>query len=244
MKSQEELELEFRDGSKIPNFPGYSHRLEFKALQKSDATLLAPSFKGSAKTIRTYLSEFQFADRWNLKDTQAFINACLKDDFPAMHYVFTIGNRPVAFASFHSFGDSLNEIQIILAVFGHHQGRGIGKAVAHTLKKVAFEIWGFERIWWIVDATNRSSMKIATSIGCEWDSTFEGDFKHGESGSGLWHRYVLEREPGLSPGILQGASHDYWTMPKSTGVLEAVIENRERNRNQRSKVNGNKEEPK
>jgi RimJ/RimL family protein N-acetyltransferase len=229
MKSQEELELEFRDGSKIPIFPGYSHRLEFRALQKSDATLLAPSFKGSAKTIRTYLSEFQFADRWNLKDTQAFINACLNDQFPAMHYVFTIGKSPVAFASFQSFGESPTDVQFIIAVFGNHQGKGIGKAVAQTLKKVAFEIWGFERIWWIVDATNRSSMSIATSIGCEWDSTFEGDFKHGESGTGLWHRYVVERGRDLSPGILQGASHDYWTMPKSVGLLQAVTDSQKKN---------------
>lgn len=240
MKSQEELELEFRDGSKIPNFPGYSHRLEFRALQKSDATLLAPSFKGSAKTIRTYLSEFQYADRWNLKNTQAFINACLNDDFPAMHYVFTIGNRPVAFASFHSFGESLTEIQIILAVFGDHQGKGIGKAVAHTLKKVAFEIWGFERIWWVVDATNRSSMKIASSIGCEWDSTFEGDFKHGESGSGLWHRYVVERDHSLAPGVLQGADVEYWSSIKSSGMLEAVISSRSEKSSQMTEAKGKK----
>jgi RimJ/RimL family protein N-acetyltransferase len=224
MKSQEEIELEFRDGDSIGNFPGYSARLEFRPLRKTDAVLLAPVFRSSAKSIRTYLSTYQHADRWWLKDTQAFVSACVNDDFPSMHYLFLIGNQVVGLASFHTFGNSLKEVQVVLAVFGDHQGKGIGKSVAVTMKKLAFEVWGFNKLWWIVDATNRPSIRLAKAIGCHFDSTFEEATKHGESGSGLWSRFVVERDPDSAPAILQGAPIDYWTEPKSAGLLKAVIE--------------------
>lgn len=226
MKSQEEIELQFRN-PETPNYPGYSHRLEFHPLKRDDAFLLAPTFRSSAKSIRSYLSGFQYADRWSLKDCRAFVDSCLRDDFPTMHYVFTIGNNPVAFASLYPIGDRLDEVQIVLAVFGKHQGKGIGKSVAVTLKNIAFQVWGFRSLWWIVDATNRSSMKVADSIGCLWESSFEEPTKSGESGSGLWHRYVIDRDPNLAPGILQGASVDYWHMPKDAGMLKAVIKSRD-----------------
>jgi RimJ/RimL family protein N-acetyltransferase len=161
-----------------------------------------------------------------MKDTQAFVSACVNDDFPSMHYLFLIGNQVVAIASFHGFGENLNDVQVVLAVFGQHQGKGIGKAVAKTMKKIAFEVWGFRSLWWIVDATNRPSMKLAQEIGCYRDSTFEESVKHGESGSGLWHRFVVDRDPSLAPGILQGASMEYWSEPKTAGLLRAVIDSR------------------
>ena len=226
MKTQEEIELEFRDEQTVKNFPGYSAKLEFRPLRKTDSAILAPVFRSSAKSIRTYLSSYQYADRWSMKDTQAFVSACVNDDFPSMHYLFLIGNQVVAIASFHGFGENLHDVQVVLAVFGQHQGKGIGKAVAKTMKKLAFEVWGFRSLWWIVDATNRPSMKLAQEIGCHRDSTFEEAVKHGESGSGLWHRFVVDRDPSLAPAILQGASMEYWSEPKSAGLLRAVIESR------------------
>ena len=227
MKTQEEIELEFRDEETVKNFPSYSAKLEFRPLRKSDAVLLAPVFRSSAKSIRNYLSSYQHADRWWLKDTQAFVSACVNDDFPSMHYLFMIGNQVVALASFHSFGSHPHDIQVVLAVFGEHQGRGIGKAVAKTMKKLAFEVWGFRSLWWIVDATNRPSMRLAQEIGCHRESTFEEEAKHGEAGSGLWHRFVVDRDDTLAPAILQGAPLEYWSEPKTAGLLKAVIASRD-----------------
>ena len=231
MKSKEEIELELRRGNK-GNFPGYSAPLEYRLLRKTDGLLLAPVFRLNAKSIRTYLSEYQHSQHWWLKDTQAFVTACVNDDFPTMHYLFIIGGKPVALGSLHSFGDSHNEVQIVLAVFGTNQGKGIGTAVAQTLKKIAFEVWGFKSVWWIVDATNRSSIQVAQKIGCTWDSTFTLEEKHGDQGSGLWNRFVVDRDPSLADGILQGASIDYWSSVKSVGMLEAVIGSQESKRSQ------------
>jgi RimJ/RimL family protein N-acetyltransferase len=223
MKTQAELELEFRDVD-TPNFPSYNAKLEFRPLRNTDARLLAPVFRTSAKSVRTYLSSYQHADRWWLKDTQAFVSACVNDDFPSQHWIFTIGNEVVALGSLHSFGGRLDEVQVVLAVFGKNQGRGLGTAIAKTLKKLAFEVWGFQKLWWIVDATNFPSMKLAQKIGCVLDSTFEQEAKHAESESGLWHRFVIERDPTLAPAILQGASIDYWSTPKTASLLKATIE--------------------
>jgi RimJ/RimL family protein N-acetyltransferase len=234
MKSQEEIELKLRDSEKVPNFPGYSARLEFRALRKTDGLLLAPVFKTSAKSIRTYLSDYQNAQHWWLKDTQEFVRACVSDDFPTQHFLFTIGGRPVALGSFHSYANQLNEVQIVLAVFGTNQGKGVGSSVAETLKTIAFDVWGFDRVWWIVDATNRASMRLADKIGCTWDSTFEDEKKYGELGSGLWHRYVVDRDPNSIDGILQGASIDYWSLPKSPGMLKAVLGARNKPQSSRS----------
>ena len=222
MKTQAELELQFR-GEDVPNFPSYNAKLEFRPLRNTDARLLAPVFRTSAKSIRTYLSTYQHADRWWLKDTQAFVSACVNDEFPAQHWIFIIGNEVVALGSLHSFGGRLDEVQVVLAVFGKNQGRGLGTAIAKTLKKLAFEVWGFQKLWWIVDATNFSSMKLAQKIGCSLDSTFEQEAKHAEMESGLWHRFVIERDPSLAPGILQGASIDYWSTPKTASLLKAAI---------------------
>lgn len=226
MKSQEEIELKFREEK--PNFPGYSAPLQFRYLRKTDGLLLTPVFRSSAKSIRTYLSAYQYSDRWWLKEATAFVTACVKDDFPSMHFLFTIAEKPVALGSLHPYGDNPDEVQIVLAVFGSHQGKGIGAAVAETLKQVAFDIWGFSKVWWIVDATNRASMAVAQKIGCNWDSTFEEESKYGEKGSGLWNRFVIERPSNAPQGILQGASIDYWMIPKSPGMLRTVIDSKKK----------------
>ncbi len=231
MTSLEEIELNFRNRDR-PNFPGYSAPIEFRPLRKTDGLLLTPVFRNAAKSIRTYLSSYQHSDKWWLKDTQAFVTACVNEDFPAMHFLFTIGEKPVALGSLHSYADSPVDVQIVLAVFGTNQSKGIGTAVAETLKQVAFQIWGFSRVWWIVDATNRSSMAVAQKIGCEWDSTFEEEDKYGERGSGLWNRFVVERPLNLPDGVLQGAPVDYWQSTRSAGMLEAVIESRQKKRNE------------
>jgi RimJ/RimL family protein N-acetyltransferase len=154
--------------------------------------------------------------------------ACVNDDFPSLHYLFLIGGQPVALASLHSYGGSLRDVQVVLAVFGEHQGKGIGFAAAASLKQLAFEVWGFSSLWWIVDVTNKASIKVAEKIGCVWDSSFEERSNGTDSGSGIWHRFVQYRDNKLADGVLQGADIEYWSVPKSSGMLTTVIESRQR----------------
>jgi RimJ/RimL family protein N-acetyltransferase len=222
MKTLEETELQFRKAT--GNHPGYNFPMEFRPLKITDARILAPVLKANASSIRTYLSTYQHADRWFLKDTQKFVSACVNDDFPRLHFLFLIGNDPVGLASFYEYGDDPHEVQVVLAVFGNHQGRGIGKQIAITLRQVAFEVWGFKRLWWIVDATNRPSIALANSIGCVLDRSWEAEVKHAEKESGLWFAMRLDRNPELPPAILQGAPLQYWNTAKTKGMLDAVIE--------------------
>lgn len=222
METLEEVELQFRQNNQ--NFKGYNYPMEFRPLKITDARLLAPVLKANAASIRTYLSTYQHADRWFLKDTQKFVSACVNDDFPRLHFLFLIGNQPVGLASFYEHGNDVNEVQVVIAVFGNHQGRGIGKQMAFTLMKVGFEVWGFRRIWWVVDATNRPSIALANSIGCVFDHSWEDEVKHSEKGSGLWLSMRADRDPNLPPAILQGAPMQYWNESKTKGMLTAVIE--------------------
>jgi hypothetical protein len=56
------------------------------------------------------------------------------------------------------------------------------------------------------------------------EETYEDDFILGESGTGLWYRWVAERpHERLAPGILQGAPIEYWSQPKSSGLLAQIV---------------------
>lgn len=227
MKTLEEVELGFRKQD-TPNFPGYNYPPEFRPLKMMDSRILAPILKRDAKTIRTYLGSYQNADRWNLKDAQRFVASRVNDPkFPSFHYLFLCGKEVVGMGSLEAYGDNFKDCQVVLAVFGSHQGRGWGKAIAQTLQQIAFQIWGFERLYWINDATNIASSKLAQAIGCKLEETYEDNFILGENGTGLWYRWVVQR-PGerLAPGILQGAPVEYWQQLKSHGMLEAIVSSR------------------
>jgi len=224
MKTLEEVELGFRQAD-LPNFPGYNYPPEFRPMRMTDSRILAPIIRRDAKSIRTYLGSFQRAHLWNMKDAQSFVSSRLSDDsFPNFHYLFFCGNELVGMGSLVPYGDDVRDCQIILAVFGSHQGRGWGEAIANTLKQVAFQIWGFNRMYWINDATNIASSKLAQKAGCSLEETYEDDFILGESGTGLWYRWVAERpHERLAPGILQGAPIEYWSQPKSSGLLAQIV---------------------
>ncbi len=228
MKSLEEVELGFRKPEPT-NFPGYNFPAEFRQLKMMDARILAPILKRDAKSIRTYLGSYQHADKWHLKDAQKFVASMLNDKtFPSFHYLFLCGNDVVGIGSLEPYGDNYKHCQIVLAVFGSHQGRGWGGAIAKTLQQVAFQIWGFEKLYWINDATNFASSKLAQGIGCRLDEAYEDKFILGENGTGLWYRWVCDRpSERLAPGILQGAPEEYWQQPKSSAMLQAVVKARQ-----------------
>lgn len=227
MNTQEEVELQWRSDTPS-NFPGFSQPLHFRPMKISDTAIMTPVLKSSAKSIRGYLGQFQHAELWDIGNAKRFVSQCVNADFPSVHYLFFIGNRLVGMGSLHQYGDSLLDVQIVLAVFGEqYQGKGIGTAIGQTLKKVAFEVWGFSSFWWLVDATNRSSMRAAQKVGLRWDHSYEEEVRHSESESGLWNAFVAERPQDLPPAVLQGASIEYWSEARNASLLKAVIASRE-----------------
>lgn len=224
--SLEETELKFRN-SEIPNFPEYKYPPQFRPLSQSDALALTKIVRKNSKSIRTYLDKFNNSDRWGFKSSHSFVMRLLRDPrFPSLHYVFTCGKEIVAMGSLVPYGSNPNDCQVILTVFGSHQGKGWGKVVAQTLKQIAFQVWGFDRMYWLNDSTNIASSRLAQGVGCEIDSMYEDNFILGEKGSGLWNRWVAYRpHDELAPGVLQGAPIEYWAMPKSESLLKASLNN-------------------
>lgn len=222
MKTIEEIELELRQDR--PNFEGYSAPLEFRPLKATDSTILAPVFKKYGKTIRSYLGSFHNAHAWEVADAQRFVSTEVNADFPNFTWLFLIGKEIVGMGSIYPYGKSLVDVQIVLAVFGQHQGKGIGSAIGKTLKQVAFDIWGFQSFWWLADATNHASKKTAEKVGLSFSHSWEDKVKHSEAESGLWFAYSEKRPSGLPDGVLQGKSLAYWQESRTSSLLQAVIE--------------------
>jgi RimJ/RimL family protein N-acetyltransferase len=227
-ENNEEIELKFR--SSQANYPGYSARLEFRPLKITDTQLLSPIFKKEAKSVRTFLGSYQNADKWDFSDSQKFVSHMVNaEKFPSMHYLFLIGKEVVGIGSLEPYRSNPRDVQVVLAVFGHHQGKGIGQSIAATLKAVAFEVWGFDKLMWINDVNNQASSKVAQSLSLILEDSYEDNFLYGDKGTGLWYRWGVVRPVGLPPGILQGANLEYWSTNKSESMLRAIIEAREEN---------------
>ncbi len=221
--SREEAELQVR--KQRANFPGYRHPLTFRPLKVTDTAILAPVMKKSAPHIKGYIHWGTYASKWNFSDVQSFVSARVQDDFPRFHFLFLIGNQPVALGSLAPM-ESRMDAQVALVIFHPHQGKGIGPSVVKTLEWYAFNVWGFENLWYQYDATNKNSQKLAKKMGFEFIKTFE-DVVTAEQESGLWFSHKKPRPEGLPKGILQGGEMDFWTTPKNEGTLRAIIESRE-----------------
>lgn len=221
--SLEQTELELR--KEKPNWPGYSGPLEMRLLSKSDAVLLTPIFKKYGNQIRSYLGNFHNAKHWSFRDGNKFVQESLNAPFPSFTYVFHIQGEVVGLGSLAPYGKSVTEVQIILAVFGKHQGKGIAKAIEKSLMFLSFEVWGLSAFYHLVDASNIASIKTAEANGLTVSHTFT-DKIHAEKETGEWIAYYAVRPEGLPDGVLQGAPISYWHETRSDQLLQAVIEAR------------------
>ena len=222
-KSPEELELEFRDVTNIPNWPGYDGRLEIRELKHSDAPLLAPILRSDRSNLSTFLGKFYGHKNWNIKSATGFVSGLLKQEWPAMHWPAHINDLPVGLVS-TAKEDSPQECQIVMCVFSEHQGKGMATAMAKTVLKIAEEVIGFGATWWHVDAANTPSIKVAQKLGFYRLDSYD-THRPTKEASGLYHRFVKERPPGLAPGILQGSAMEYWWAAKDPELLKLVVQN-------------------
>ena len=226
MKTKEEIELQWRSDNPN-NYPGFNEPISFRTIRATDTALLTPVLKKHSKSIRGYLGSFHNSHVWDMKDAKKFVAQCVNDPFPSFHYLFFIGNRLVGIGSLHSYKGSFTEVQIVLAVFGEDlQGKGIGTTIGATLKEIAFGVWGFDKFWWLVDATNLASIKTAQKVGLSFSHSWEDKVLHSEQESGLWNAFVENRSEHRPPGILQGESLSYWQESRTSSMLQAIIQAR------------------
>jgi len=140
-----------------------------------------------------------------------------------MTWLFLIGNEPVGLISTGK-EEHPSECQLIIAVFSKHQGKGIASAMTTSVLKILEEVIGFENVWWHVDAANFASLKVAQRCGFEFMDSYDTGIETKDT-SGYFHRLVKNRPDGLPPGILQGASLEYWWAAKDPALLKLIVQN-------------------
>ena len=222
MSSLEELELQFRN-SEIPNWPGYNGKLEFRELKNQDSRILIPILKSDKSNLSTFLSKFRGHRQWNLKSAQGFVSGLVREGWPSMTWLFHINEEPIGLVS-TAKTDHPHECQLIISVFSKHQGKGFASAMTKVILKITEEVVGFERTWWHVDAANLASIRVAQKSGFEFVDTYDIKVSSKQATS-VYYGFVKERPHGLSEGILQGASLEYWWVAKDPSVLAMIVDN-------------------
>jgi RimJ/RimL family protein N-acetyltransferase len=225
MASQEEVELGLRS-NQDGNWPNYSGKLEFRPLRFQDSLLLIPVIKKDKGTLSAYLTKFHGANKWSLKSAQGLVSGLVQAPWPSYTYLFHINGQPIGLISTAAV-ESSRECQIIISVFAEHQGHGFATAMTKSILWITERVWGFEKTWWIVDATNEASKAVAQKCGFVFDSSYEESGRNSpDKSSGLYVRLVKERPEGLADGVLQGQPLEYWHLAKDKGLLEMIIESR------------------
>jgi len=192
----------------ISNWPGYEYPLACRVLRETDAPILYPVMKRSAKELKGYIGWAKYAPSWNMDAVQKFVRDHVNDDFPRFHLIFTIGYEVVGFGSLAPM-PSRRDIQVALWVAKGHQGRGIGLWIAQVLEWYAFYVFGYDHVYYQCDATNVKSKKIPNRLNYRYSHSFD-DKISAMNESGLWMSFKKRRPNGLAPGAIDTGSLQNW----------------------------------
>ena len=199
------LEMIQEAGYQLPSdqFPGFDHGLEVHHLSLRDSLKLTKAMQTNQQHLDGYLPLFDKREGKTVPKIQRWIFQMLKEEFPSQHFVFTIGEQLVGFASTLPISDNPREVQLRYMVFEGFTGRGIATSIAHTLEFYSFRVWGFHRVYIEMDSSNRASMAVAQKLGYRFAGTKDVS-KAGTKESGFWYSFVKERPEVFPDGVLQG----------------------------------------
>ena len=202
------------DWNQVPeNFwPGYEFPLACRPLKIEDAQHLFPVMKRSAKMLKGYIGWAKYAPSWDYKTVVSFVNDHINDEFPRFHLIFTIGREVVGFGSLAPMSNP-RDVQVALWVGLGHQGRGIGSWIVNVLEFYAFNVFGYDHVFYNHDSSNRSSGKLPQKLGYKFEGTFDEE-KHAEKETGLWFSWVKPRPKGLPLGVIDTGDWGNW--PETT----------------------------
>lgn len=192
----------------VDAWPGYSHALACRELRESDAQHLFPVMKRSAKMLRGYIEWAKYAPSWDFKTVQQFVTDHVNSEYPRFHLIFTIGREVVGFGSLAPMPNP-RHIQVALWVGLGHQKRGIGHWILTMLEFYAFNVYGYDKVFYQHDSTNRASGRLPQSTGYRFDHTFDQE-KHAKNESGFWFSWVKDRPPGLPAGYIDTGNFGLW----------------------------------
>lgn len=192
----------------IPNWVGYNYPLACRVLKASDAFHLYPVLKKSSLNISGFIGWAKYTPSWSYKQVSKFVRDHINSEFPRFHLIFTIGYQVVGFGSLAPMPDP-RTVQVALWVGQDHQGRGIGNWIVHMLEWYAFDVFGFDYVYYQYDALNRKSGNIPQRRGYTFSHSFDGE-KDGVKASGLWISYKLKKPEETPPGFIDTGILDNW----------------------------------
>jgi RimJ/RimL family protein N-acetyltransferase len=198
----------------IPNWIGYEYPLACRVIKDTDAAILYPVMKRNAKHLSSYIGWAKYAPSWNMETVQKFVLDHVNSDFPRFHLVFTIGYEVVGFGSLAPV-DRERSVQVALWIDKNHQRRGIGSWIVTVLEWYAFNVFGFDAVYYQHDATNRKSGAIAKRLGYKFSHTFDEE-KSAKNESGFWFSHKKLKPDGTAPGYIDTgtlANWDGYTLP-------------------------------
>lgn len=200
-----ETEVDFE----LPNWVGYDYPLACRMLKQTDAFYLYPVMKKSALNLSAFIEWGKYASGWNYKQVTRFVRDHINSELPRFHLIFTIGYEVVGFGSLAPM-PSYRNIQVALWVAKDHQGRGIGDWIVNVLEWYAFNVFGYDYVYYQYDALNLKSGKIPKRRGYTFSHSLDAE-KDGALASGLWMSYKLKRPDGLPPGAIDTGTLENWT---------------------------------
>jgi hypothetical protein len=92
-------EIESENPEVIANWPGYDYPLACRVIKSTEAPLLYPVMKKSAKHLRGYIDWAKYSPSWDIEDVQKFVKDHVESEWPRFHLIFTIGYEIVGFGS-------------------------------------------------------------------------------------------------------------------------------------------------
>ena len=203
------MELEQEQEPELPNWAGYDYPLACRMLKQTDAFYLYPVMKKSALNLSSFIEWGKYASGWNYKQVTRFVRDHVNSELPRFHLIFTIGYEVVGFGSLAPM-PSYRDVQVALWVAKDHQGRGIGNWIVHVLEWYAFNVFGYDNVFYQYDSQNRKSGNIPQRRGYTFSHAFD-DEKDGVLASGFWFSYKLKRPDGLPPGAIDTGTLENWT---------------------------------
>ena len=188
------------------NHRDFDYPLQHRRIKLSDTLALSKVIRKSAKHLEGYIGWAQYAGQWDFRRIQQFVSDHVHSEFPREHFIFLLGREIVGMGSLAPMPHIL-DIQISLWVAEGFHGHGIGSRIAATLEWYAFEVYGYEHLYYQHDASNEVSKRLPQKLGFTYSHTFDEVITAGDE-TGYWFSWVKERPVDLPPGLFQGADMD------------------------------------
>jgi RimJ/RimL family protein N-acetyltransferase len=202
----EESELENQEG--IENWPGYDYPLACRIIKSTDAPLLYPVMKKSAKHLRGYVNWAKYSPSWDIDDVQKFVRDHVESEWPRFHLIFTIGYEIVAFGSLAPVNRD-RSVQIALWTSVDHTKRGIGAWVVQVLEWYAFYVFGYDTVYYQFDSSNKKSGSLPKQLGYTFSHTFNDEI-HASKETGFWFSFKKQKPDDIPPGAIDTGTLSNW----------------------------------